>query len=80
MNENSRTAKDKEACQVGTNGLIFNEPVIFDMGSPGRKAYSLPECDVPEVEIETLLPPDEIRGPVEDFPELSELDVVRKFS
>ena len=81
MNENSSTVKDKEAGQVSTNGLIFNEPVIFDMGSPGRKAYSLPECDVPEeVEIEALLPPDEIRGPIDDFPELSELDVVRHFT
>ncbi|MCH7623773.1 MAG: hypothetical protein IIB46_06795, partial [Nitrospinae bacterium] len=69
MNENSRTPKDKEDCQVSTTGLIFNEPVIFDMGSPGRQAYSLPECDVPEVEIETLLPPDEIRDPIEGIPE-----------
>ena len=57
-----------------------SEPLIFEMGSPGRKAYSLPKCDVPEVEIATLLPPDEIRGPIEHFPELAELDVVRHFT
>jgi glycine dehydrogenase subunit 2 len=80
MNENSFTQTDKKTSQVATNGLIFNEPVVFDLGSPGRQAYSLPECDVPEMEIETLLPPDEIRGPIEDLPELSELDVVRHFT
>lgn len=80
MNENSRTEKNKEPQRVATNGLIFNEPVVFDLGSPGRQAYSLPECDVPEMEIETLLPPDEIRGPIDDFPELGELDVVRHFT
>ena len=49
MNEHSRAEKDKEPQRVATNGLIFNEPVVFDLGSPGRRAYSLPECDVPEV-------------------------------
>jgi glycine cleavage system P protein (glycine dehydrogenase) subunit 2 len=78
MNEQTTDANNPQA--VATNGIIFNEPVLFDMGSPGRKAYSLPECDVPDVEIETLLPPDEIRGPLDDFPELSELDVVRHFT
>jgi len=78
MNEKVTDANNAQA--VGAKGLIFNEPVLFDMGSPGRRAYSLPKCDVPEVEIETLLPPDEIRGPLDDFPELSELDVVRHFT
>ncbi|GJL80019.1 MAG: glycine dehydrogenase [Nitrospinaceae bacterium] len=77
---NDQNARKTPNQAVSTNGLIFNEPVIFDMGSPGRHAYSLPECDVPEIEIETLLPPDEIRGPIDDFPELSELDVVRHFT
>lgn len=78
MNDKSLDSTPRRS--VGANGLIFNEPVVFDMGSPGRQAYSLPECDVPEVNIKTLLPPDEIRGPIEGFPELSELDVVRHFT
>lgn len=65
---------------IGAKGLIFEEPVVFEVGSPGRKAYSLPARDVPEVELETLLPPDEIRGPIEHFPELTELDVVRHYT
>ena len=64
----------------GIPGLIFEEPLVFEMGSPGRKAYSLPSCDVPDVELETLLPPGEIRAEIDDLPELSELDVVRHFT
>ena len=36
---------------IGKKGLVFNEPLLFEMGSPGREAYSLPKCDVPEVEL-----------------------------
>ena len=73
-------AQARESKTPGTTGLIFEEPVIFEMGSPGRKAYSLPSCDVPEVEIETLLPPGEIRAAIDHLPELTELDVVRHFT
>ena len=72
---------DAEATHTqGIPGLISDEPSIFEMGSPGRKAYSLPSCDVPEVEIETLLPPGEIRAAIDHLPELTELDVVRHFT
>ena len=66
--------------KAATQGIIFNEPVAFELGSPGRRAYALPELDVPDIDIETLLPPNEIRGEIERFPELSELDVVRHFT
>ena len=65
---------------IGKGGLVFNEPVLFEMGSPGRVAYSLPKCDVPEVELEVTLPAAEIRDPIANFPELTELDVVRHFT
>jgi len=72
---------NSETHTAASEAKSFNtEPLIFELGSPGRKAWSLPSCDVPEVEIETLLPPDEIRSPIEHFPELAELDVVRHFS
>ena len=60
--------------------MIFEEPIVFELGSPGRKAYSLASCDVPEIELETLLPADEIRAPIKELPELSELDVVRHYT
>ena len=72
--------KTSASTTVSSKGLVFNEPVIFEMGSPGRQAYSLPASDVPETAVEALLPKDSVRGYIEDFPELSELDVVRHFT
>jgi glycine dehydrogenase subunit 2 len=70
----------KKSTYPGMPGLIFEEPLVFEMGSPGRKAYSLPSYDVPEVAIETLLPPAEIREAIDELPELTELDVVRHYT
>src|SRR5215831_20577242 len=51
------------------------EPLIYDLGSPGRKVTTLlVECDVPETELPTDLMRDDL-----DLPEVSELDVVRHF-
>lgn len=69
-----------EDMKTGIQGLVFEEPPVFELGSPGRKAYSLPGSSIPEVELETLLPPDEIRSPIDHLPELSELDVVRHYT
>ena len=33
-----------------SRGLEFDEPVIFERGSPGRTAASLPPLDVPSVD------------------------------
>ncbi|MBN1993670.1 MAG: aminomethyl-transferring glycine dehydrogenase subunit GcvPB [Anaerolineae bacterium] len=50
------------------------EPLLFEMSSPGRTAFSLPELDVPE----TPLPPALIRDEV-NLPEISELELVRHY-
>ncbi|MBN1217929.1 MAG: aminomethyl-transferring glycine dehydrogenase subunit GcvPB [Anaerolineae bacterium] len=50
------------------------EPLLFEMSSPGRTAFSLPELDVPE----TPLPNDLVRDEV-DLPEISELELVRHY-
>jgi len=65
---------------VGTQGLVFTEPLIFDQGSPGRVGYSLPPCDVPEKTAEALIPAHLLRGPIPGLPEVSEVDVVRHFT
>lgn len=54
------------------------EPLIYDISSPGRTAYSLPECDVPAASLPdaNLLRDPETIG----LPEVSELDVVRHFT
>ncbi len=56
------------------------EKLIFEKSSPGRTAYSLPECDVPVKPIEELLPKRFLRSKTAELPEVTELDVVRHFT
>ncbi|MFQ5883117.1 MAG: aminomethyl-transferring glycine dehydrogenase subunit GcvPB [Candidatus Methylomirabilales bacterium] len=65
---------------VGTRGLQFNEPLIFERSESGRVAYSLPACDVPEEKPERLLPQRLLRKEIEGFPEVSEVDVIRHYT
>ena len=60
---------------VGTHGLVFNEPLLWEKGTPGRNGFSPPRQDVPESPLDASLKGD---GP--DFPDLSEVDVVRHFT
>ena len=59
----------------GTNGLILEEPLLWEKGKPGRVAYSLPHRDVPEETVDQNLLGD---GP--EFTDLGELDVVRHYT
>lgn len=58
---------------------MTNEPLIFEISSPGSKAYSLPELDVPAGDISELIPEEMLRKDL-NLPEISELDVVRHFT
>ncbi len=61
---------------VGTSGLVLNEKLLFEHSDPGRKGYSLSKLDVPAA----ALPAELCRDEIKDFPELSEVDVVRHFT
>jgi len=61
--------------RVGTTGLILNEPLLWEKGKKGRRGYSLP---VRDVESSSLSP--ELMGEVPDFPDLSEVDIVRHYT
>jgi len=50
------------------------EPLIYNLGAPGRTGAILPKTDVPEAP----LPADLLRSDL-DLPEVSEMDVVRHF-
>jgi glycine dehydrogenase subunit 2 len=65
---------------VGTRGLVLNEPLIFEQGSPGRIGYSLPPSDVPEKKVEALIPQRLLREEIRGLPEVSEVDVIRHFT
>jgi len=55
------------------------EKLLFEIGSPGRRAYRLPPCDVPGKEITGLIPHEMLRKTPASLPEVSEIDVVRHY-
>jgi glycine dehydrogenase subunit 2 len=56
------------------------DKLIFELSAPGRFAYSLPECDVPEGDAAALLPSAHVRDAPPALPEVSEVDVIRHYS
>jgi len=56
------------------------DKLIFELSSPGRFAYSLPESDVPDSDPAALLPREHLRETPAELPEVSEVDVVRHYS
>jgi glycine dehydrogenase subunit 2 len=59
-------------------GFSLDEPVLFERGSSGRRGYTLPPLADRERAAETL-PPELCREDLEDFPELSEMEVLRHY-
>ncbi|UQD52717.1 aminomethyl-transferring glycine dehydrogenase subunit GcvPB [Bacillus methanolicus] len=57
-----------------------DQPLIFEMSTPGRIGYSLPEMDVPEIDVNDLLPDEYLRKEEPDLPEVSELDIMRHYT
>lgn len=76
------SAHQKREVRAGnaTNGISFEEPLIFERSRPGRIGYSLPEYDVPAIDAKQVLPPALVRNDLPSFPEVSEVDVVRHFT
>lgn len=57
-----------------------NQPLIFEMTKEGRVGYSLPELDVPEIDLNDIMPAGLIREEAADLPEVSELDIMRHYT
>lgn len=60
--------------------ITQNEPLLFEVSSPGKKGYQLPEIDVPAVDPREALGADKVRDEIEHFPEVSEVEVIRHFT
>lgn len=60
--------------------LTQNEGLIFERSSPGKNGYQLPALDVPEVDPAEALGADNVRSTIDDFPEVSEVEVLRHFT
>jgi glycine dehydrogenase subunit 2 len=58
----------------------LNELLLFEQGSPGRRAFDLPELDIPKKNVADLIEPGLLRDDVPGMPELSEVDVIRHFT
>ncbi len=54
--------------------------LIFELSKPGRKAYSLPACDVPEKDVDSLIPGALLRDKPPELPETSEVDAIRHYT
>jgi glycine dehydrogenase subunit 2 len=57
-----------------------NERLLFEISSPGKVGYQLPELDVPAVDPVQTLGAEHVRAEIEDFPEVSEVDAIRHFT
>lgn len=57
-----------------------NQPLIFEITKEGRVGYSLPELDIPEVDLTSLLPEGLLREELAELPEVSELDIMRHYT
>src|SRR5579862_2273889 len=60
--------------------LSQNEALLFERSSPGKRAYQLPELDVPAVDAEDALGAGNVREQIEGFPEVSEVEAIRHFT
>jgi glycine dehydrogenase subunit 2 len=57
-----------------------DQKLIFEISTPGRVGYSLPEMDVPELDVNSLLPEGYLREEEPMLPEVSELDIMRHYT
>ena len=57
-----------------------DQALIFELSTPGRIGYSLPEVDVPELDLSSLLPEGYVREEEPELPEVSELDIMRHYT
>ncbi|WP_127580048.1 aminomethyl-transferring glycine dehydrogenase subunit GcvPB [Paenibacillus koleovorans] len=60
--------------------MKHDKALIFELSQPGRVAYSLPTCDVPETDIAELIPSSLLRTKPAELPEVYEVDVIRHYT
>jgi glycine dehydrogenase subunit 2 len=63
-----------------TQHLSQNEALLFERSSPGKKAYQLPQLDVPDIDPGEALGAENVRAEIQGFPEVSEVEAIRHFT
>jgi glycine dehydrogenase subunit 2 len=66
--------------QNASRHVSRDEGLIFEKSSPGKRAFDLPPLDVPALDPAKVLGADYRSGGVTDFPEVSEIEVLRHFT
>ena len=57
-----------------------NDALLFERSSPGKRAWQLPELDVPAVDASVALGAANVRAEIPGFPEVSEVEAIRHFT
>ena len=57
-----------------------DECLLFEISSPGKKGYQLPDLDVPAVDPSEALGAANTREQIDGFPEVSEVEAIRHFT
>ena len=73
-NPTQHSALSPQHCLAAT-GLCLDEPLLWEKGRKGRCACSIPNRDVPAAPLA-----DHLKGQGPDFPDLSEVEVVRHYT
>jgi len=71
---------DQETTAIGTAPQASREGLIFEHSRHGRRGHRLPELDVPQQNINDLLPHAVRRDEIANEVEVSEFDVIRHFT
>jgi glycine dehydrogenase subunit 2 len=58
----------------------LRDQLVFELSSPGRTGYSLPERDIPSAPLEGAVPDGLLRRGLDGFPEMTEVGLVRHFT
>ncbi|CQR46826.1 putative glycine dehydrogenase (decarboxylating) subunit 2 [Paraliobacillus sp. PM-2] len=57
-----------------------NYPLVFELSKAGRVGYSLPELDVEETDLESIIGSTYLRKEAPSLPEISELQLIRHYT
>jgi len=71
---------DQETTAIGAAPQASREGLIFEHSRHGRRGHRLPQLDVPEQNINDLLPHAVRRDEIANEVEVSEFDVIRHFT
>ncbi|PLT29172.1 aminomethyl-transferring glycine dehydrogenase subunit GcvPB [Peribacillus deserti] len=57
-----------------------DQPLIFELSTPGRIGYSLPDLEIDEISLDSIVPNEYLREEEAELPEVSELDIMRHYT